>query len=170
LQYKNLQLCSSCLPLASTYAHIQSLAPFTLVKIVPSLHDSLTKIFNITDLCFVYHFLHASPYLVIDGIQIWAVRGPKCRIYEARSFIREKCNRFLSSVRSVADPALSGGSKGRGGKSGHGPPIELGNGVWPPSGTGRKSNDSIVHLWKCGYGFGPLRKNNILLKHEKVDD
>jgi len=76
----------------------KSLAPLThrrvnnsLVKIVPCLHDSLTKIFNITDLCFAYHFLHSSPYLIIDGIQIWAVRGPECRIYEVRSFIRQKC-------------------------------------------------------------------------------
>ena len=138
MQYKNLQLCSSCLPLASTYAHIQSLAPFTLVKIVPSLHDSLTKIFNITDLCFVYHFLHASPYLVIDGIQIWAVRGPKCRIYEVRSFIREKCNRFLSSVRSVADPALSGGSKGRGGEIRPWPPHRTWQWSLAPFGDGQK--------------------------------
>jgi len=43
-----------------------------LVKIIPSLHDSFMKIFNITDLCFVHHFLHASPYLIIDEIQIWA--------------------------------------------------------------------------------------------------
>src|SRR6218665_1887816 len=71
----------------------------SLVEIVPSLHDSLTKIFNITDLCFVHHFLHALPYLIIDGIQIWAVRGPQCRIYEVRSFIRQKCNCFSSSVR-----------------------------------------------------------------------
>src|SRR6218665_3683175 len=63
------------------------------------LHDSLTKIFNITDLCFVHHFLHASPFLIIDGIQIWAVRGTQRRIYQVRSFIREKCNRFSNSVR-----------------------------------------------------------------------
>src|SRR6218665_2714668 len=59
----------------------------SLVKIVPSLHDSLMKIFNITDLCFVHHFLHASPYLIIDGIQTWAIMGPQYRIYEVRSFI-----------------------------------------------------------------------------------
>src|SRR6218665_3057486 len=34
------------------------------------------------------------------------------------------------------------------GKSGHGPPIEVVNGVWHPLG-GRKSNDSIVNLSKC---------------------
>src|SRR6218665_1494096 len=59
------------------------------------------------------------------------------------------------------------------------PPIEVGNGVWPP--LGEKSNDSIVNLWKCNdYGalgwlsmsatdLCPLRKNRIL-KHEKIDD
>ena len=56
---------------------------------------------------------------------------------------------------TVADP---------GGKSGHGHPIEVVNGVGPPL-WGRKSNDSIVNLSKCrdfgppridvGYGFGP---------------
>src|SRR6218665_3008795 len=71
----------------------------SLVKIVSSLHDSLTKIFNITDLCFLHHFLHTPPYLIIDGIQIWAVRGPQCRVYEVRSFIRQKCNHFSSSLR-----------------------------------------------------------------------
>src|SRR6218665_2754564 len=90
----------------SFYACAKSLVPFThrrinnsLVKIVPSLHDSLTKIFNITDLCFVHHFLHAPTYLIIDGIQFLAVRGPHCKIYEVRSFMRQKCNRFSSSVR-----------------------------------------------------------------------
>src|SRR6218665_2088424 len=53
----------------------------------------------ITDLCFVHHFLHAPPYLIIDGIKIWAARRPQCRIYEVRSFIRQKCNRFSSFVR-----------------------------------------------------------------------
>src|SRR6218665_1891568 len=90
----------------SFYDCVKSLPPFThrrvnnsLVKIVPSLHDSLTKIFNITDVCFAHHFLHVPPYLIIDGIHIWAVRGPQCRIYKVRSFIRQKCNRFSSSVR-----------------------------------------------------------------------
>src|SRR6218665_3591039 len=62
---------------------------------------------------------------------------------------------------SVTDP---------GGKSGHVPPIEDGNGVWPLG--GRKSNDSIVNLCKSkdfglhridiGYGFGPPRKKYTL--------
>src|SRR6218665_1135680 len=38
----------------------------------------------------------------------------------------------------------SGGFRG-GGKSGHGPPMEIGNGVWPPFRI-RKSNGSIVIL------------------------
>ena len=38
---------------------------------------------------------------------------------------------------------VSGGS--RGGKSGHGPPIEIINGVWPPSGTERV----MIALWIC---------------------
>src|SRR6218665_1291085 len=71
----------------------------SLVKIILSLHDSLTKIFDITDLCFVHHFLHAPPYLIIDWIQVWTVRGPQCRIYEVKSFISQKCNCFSSSVR-----------------------------------------------------------------------
>ena len=45
----------------------------------------------------------------------------------------------------VADP-------GRG-KSGHGPSIEVVNGVWSPLGS-RKSNDSIVNLSKSK-DFGP---------------
>src|SRR6218665_2023053 len=42
----------------------------------------------------------------------------------------------------------------QGDKSGHGPPIEIGNGVWPPSGTEIKSNGSIVILLKSK-DFGP---------------
>jgi len=47
---------------------------------------------------------------------------------------------------------LSGGS--RGGKSGHGPPIEIRNGVWPPL-RDRKSNGSILILLKSKE-FGPV--------------
>src|SRR6218665_1329647 len=77
-------------------AWAKSLAPFmhllvnnSLVKLVQSLHDSLTKIFNIMDLCFVHHFLHAYPYLIIDGIQIWAVRGHSVNFMKSGvSFVR----------------------------------------------------------------------------------
>src|SRR6218665_3069466 len=80
----------------SFYALAKSPAPFThrrvnnsLVKIVPSLHDSLTKIFNITDLCFVHHLLHASSSLIIDGIQICAVRGHSVGFMKSEvSFVR----------------------------------------------------------------------------------
>src|SRR6218665_2190840 len=44
-------------------------------------------------------FPACTPYLIIDGIQIWAVRGSQCRIYEVMSYIRQKCNCFSSSVR-----------------------------------------------------------------------
>ena len=50
-------------------------------------------------------------------------------------------------------------------------PIEVGNGVWPPSG-GRKSNDSTVNMSKSknfgppridvGYGFAPPTENATL--------
>src|SRR6218665_4145794 len=78
----------------------------SLVKIVPSLHDSLMKIFNITDLCFVHHFLHASPYLIIDGIQTWVIRGHNISIGFMKSEVScfhsselQNCNRFSSCVR-----------------------------------------------------------------------
>src|SRR6218665_2635748 len=54
----------------------------------------------------------------------------------------------ISATTSVP---TSGGS--RGGKSGHGPPIEIGNGVWTPL-RDRKSNGSIVILLKSK-DFGP---------------
>ena len=68
----------------------------------------------------------------------------------------------------------SGGSRGR--QIRPWPPIEVGNGVWPPIG-GRKCNDSIVNLPKSN-DFGPpvslsatdlvpIRKNTTL-KHKKV--
>src|SRR6218665_3920146 len=56
---------------------------------------------------------------------------------------------YLSNTRCLR--RRSGGS--RGGKSGHPPPIEVGNGVWHPLG-GRKSNDIIVNLPKSNE-FGP---------------
>ena len=50
-----------------------------------------------------------------------------------------------------------------GGKSGHGPRIEVGNGVWPPSGTERvmttlricRNVMILVPRIDVGYGFGP---------------
>src|SRR6218665_2510068 len=47
----------------------------SLVKIVISLHDSLTKIFNITDLCFAHHFLHAPWVHAGNGVQSTGFRS-----------------------------------------------------------------------------------------------
>jgi len=72
---------------------------------------------------------------------------------------------------SVADP--------EGANPAMAPPSKLAMEFGPP--WGKKSNDSIVNLWKCNdYGalgwlsmsatdLCPLRKNRIL-KHEKIDD
>jgi len=59
------------------------------------------------------------------------------------------------------------------------PPIEIGNGVWPPL-WDRKSNGSIVILLKSkdfgpprsdvGYRFGPPLWKNTTENTEKVDD
>ena len=76
-----------------------------------------------------------------------------------------------TSVILVIGPISRGIGIQGGGKSGHGPPIEIGNGVWPPL-EGRKSNDSTVNLLKSkagdlAYGFGsPLQKETII-KPEK---
>src|SRR6218665_2008753 len=100
---KNYSLYSNCPPLASTHARSRLRHSRTAESFVGQDCSKLAR-FAYEDLqhhglCFVHHFLRAPPYLIIDMIQIWAVRRPQCRIYEVRSFISQKCNRFSSSVR-----------------------------------------------------------------------
>ena len=85
-QCKKFKVCSQTVRLcvASTHARsrLRQSCNAESITIVPSLHDSNTKIFNITDLYFVHHFLHASPISYNRRNSDLGCRGPQCSIYE----------------------------------------------------------------------------------------
>src|SRR6218665_348579 len=92
--YKNYSLYSNCPPLASTHARSRCAIHAPPSQQFVGQHHSKLARFAYENLrhhgpLFCTPFPACTPYLIIDGIQIWAVRGPQCRIYESEvSFVR----------------------------------------------------------------------------------
>ena len=108
VEEENSILYSNCPPLASTHARSclhHSRTAESIIRWARSFQACTIRLRrSSTSRTFVLYTISCMhpTYRIIDAIQIWAVRRPQCRIYEVRSFktfIRQKCSRFPSSVR-----------------------------------------------------------------------